>query len=228
MNKITILFLLLLTLGSTVTLAQEGNFTLGIEGGPNRSTLWGNDFIQQGKKSKALENTTNFSTGVSLEYSFTDLLSLRSGIAFERKGLIYRVQHRNEQGNQSEVVTGRGNYDFLMLPLMAKVTLGSKPIFFVNAGPYLGFLLKQTDVYESSELRSSSSMDNTDTFKRLDMGVSAGLGIGMPITEKTKLTLEIRHNLGLNNISDVPVYNSETIKTKSTNLLLCIAYKLKG
>jgi hypothetical protein len=225
MNKITMLVWALLTISSTVSLAQNSGLTIGIDGGPNRSKLWGNDFVE---KSGYLKRAVNFSTGVSLEYKFTDLMSLRSGIGFERKGLTYQVQHMDEWGNQSELISGRSNFDYLVLPLMARVTLGSKPIFFVNAGPYLGFLLNQTDVIESSKLQSGSSVDNTEYSKRLDMGISAGLGAGMPITEKTILTLELRHNLGLYNISDVPVYNGGTVKTKSTNLLLGIAYKLKG
>ncbi|SIQ56258.1 porin family protein [Pontibacter lucknowensis] len=225
MNKLTILFWALLTLSSTAAIAQNNGITIGIEGGPNRSKLWGNEFVDEGGNIKRADN---FSTGISLEYSFTELLSLRSGIGFERKGITYQVQHMNEWGNQSELIPGRSNYDYLILPLMARMTLGSKPIFFLNAGPYLGFLLKQMDVTESSQLQSGSSMDNTENFKRLDMGFSAGLGAGMPVTKKTILTLELRHNLGLYNISSTPVYNDGAIKTKSTNLLLGIAYKLKG
>jgi hypothetical protein len=228
MNKIIVLFWALLNLSSAVTLAQSGSLTIGLEGGPNRSTLWGNEHIQQYKKSRALENVTNYSSGVSVEYSFTDLLSLRSGIAFERKGLSYKVYHLDQWGNQSEEIPGRKNFDYIILPLMARVTIGNKPIFFVNAGPYLGFLLRQTDLLESSSLQHGSSTDYTETYKRLDMGISAGIGAGLPITERAMLTMEVRHNLGLYNISDVPVYNGGTVKTKSTNLLIGIAYKLKG
>jgi hypothetical protein len=45
--------------------------------------------------------------------------------------------------------------------------------------------------------------------------------------EKIALSFEVRNNLGMNDISTLPISNNGTIKTNSTQLLLGIVYKLK-
>jgi len=67
--------------------------------------------------------------------------------------------------------------------------------------------------------------DNTDNFERLDFGIATGLGVNFPIRNNIFMSLEVRNNLGLSNISSLPVGNDGKIKTNSTNLLIGIAYK---
>ena len=225
MNRILLVLGAVLVLGSTASFAQNNGISIGIEGGPNRSSFWGNDFIKQ---QKTLEKPTFFSAGATFEYTFTELLSLKTSLGFERKGVKSEAQVMDATGYKTGVFKWHSRHDYLILPLLAKVSLGKKPTFFANAGPYVGYLLKETVVSEDHELRPGTSTDLTEYNKRLDMGMTIGLGTGIPVSATTSLTLELRHNLGLYNTSKVPVYNNGEVRTSSTNLLLGIAYKLKG
>jgi hypothetical protein len=95
----------------------------------------------------------------------------------------------------------------------------------VNAGPYIGYLIKQTDITEAFGEYSKTKNDNTDNYKRTDLGITTGLGARFPIKNKLFLSIEIRNNFGLTNISSVPVVNDGVIKTNSTNLLFGIEYR---
>ena len=96
--------------------------------------------------------------------------------------------------------------------------------FFINTGPFFSYLIKQTFVNQGTNIPRTVS-DNTNNDKRFDMGITAGLGVAIPIKAKISLSCEIRNNLGLYNVSEVPVYNNGAIKTNSTNLLIGFAYK---
>ena len=62
----------------------------------------------------------------------------------------------------------------------------------------------------------------TSDYKTIDMGITAGIGLAIPINDKFSLSAEIRNNLGLTNISKS---SSVTNKTNSTNLLIGVTYK---
>lgn len=122
-------------------------------------------------------------------------------------------------------ITINTNFDYLTLPILVRATFGKKVQFFLNAGPYFGYLIKQTFVSKGTNFPTTTS-DNTSLDKRFDTGISTGLGISVPIKTKFAFSFEIRNNLGLFNVSAVPVANNGTIKTNSTNFLLGFTYKL--
>ena len=68
--------------------------------------------------------------------------------------------------------------------------------------------------------------DSNEIFKKVDFGWSLGIGKKFKINEKNKLSVELRDNLGLQNISDVPVQGNGTVKTNSFNLILGYEFNL--
>ena len=70
--------------------------------------------------------TIGFSCGLTFQYNFPKLISIRTNIAFERKGAIAKNQAIDEFGNQIGEVTIHTNFDYLTIPLLAKLTFGNK------------------------------------------------------------------------------------------------------
>ena len=116
-------------------------------------------------------------------------------------------------------------FDYLTFPILVRATFGKKVQYFVNAGPYFGYLIKQTFVTKGDNFPTTTT-DNTSFDKRFDTGISTGLGLSIPIKSKFAFSLELRNNLGLYNVTDLPVTNSVIVKTNSTNILLGFTYKL--
>jgi hypothetical protein len=221
MTNIKSLFfgLLLLTVGGT-TYGQTNKFDIGVEGSPSLIFLRGNDIIDNLHKP-----TIGFSGGLFFQYNFKKVVSLRTNIAFERKGSVLTSQTTDIIGNPLGEVNTHTNFDYLTLPILVRATFGKKVQFLVNAGPYFGYLIKQTFVIKGDNIPTTTS-DNTFHDKRFDTGISTGLGLSVPIKTKFAFSFEVRNNLGLYNVSAVRVANNGTIKTNSTNFLLGFTYKL--
>ena len=220
MTRQTIMLLTALTLWTTAH-GQTNKFDIGLEGGPSWTSLRGNDILEDFN-----DPTIGYSGGLTFQYNFPKLISLRTNIAYERKGVIAKSQATDINGNPIGEITTHSNFDYLTMPLLTRLTFGNKMTFFVNVGPYFGYLIKHTSVTEAFNEFPKSTWDNTDNFKRFDTGLTGGLGGGLKIKDKFLLTLEIRHNIGLYNTSKLPVYNDGTIMTNSTNLLIGFAYRL--
>ena len=221
MTNIKSLFLglLFLTIGET-SFGQTNKFDIGVEGSPTITFLRGNAFIDKYHKP-----TMGFAGGLSFQYNFKKIISLRTNIAFERKGSVLTSQTTDIIGNPLGEKTTNTNFDYLTFPILIRATFGKKILYFVNAGPYFGYLIKQTFVSKDDNIPTITS-DNTSLDKRFDTGISTGLGLSVPIKTKFAFSFEVRNNIGLYNVSAVPVANNGTIKTNSTNFLLGFTYKL--
>jgi hypothetical protein len=221
MTNIKSLFfgLFLLTFLGT-TYGQTNKFNIGVEGSPSLIFLRGNDIIDNLHKP-----TIGFYSGLFFQYNFKKIVSLRTNIAFERKGSVLSSQATDINGNPLGEFTTYTNFDYLTLPILVRATFGKKVEFFVNAGPYFGYLIKQTFVSKGENFPTTIS-DNKSLDKQFDTGITTGLGLSVPIKTKFSFSFEIRNNLGLYNISAVPLVNNGTIKTNSTNFLLGFTYKL--
>lgn len=217
-----LLTLILSVILATTALGQQNKFEIGVEGGPSIIFLRKN--INTGELYKP---AFGFSGGIFLQSNFSSIFSIRTNIAFERKGEIYTGKYLLGLTMPSRNL----NFDYLTLPILVRATLGKKVNYFINAGPFFGYLIKHTAIIKDPNIQQNTT-DFTNFYNRFDTGISAGLGISVPIKEKFSISCEIRNNLGLYKISDSPYLIASrfpiesTIKTNSTNLLIGLGYKL--
>lgn len=222
MRKQRSLIVTILFFCSTFLIGQTNKSEIGIELGPNLRSLRGNEMLE-----KIDDISFAYSGGLSFQYFFTKTVSLRTNISYERKGFSIKEKASDQYGNPVGEMIFHSDFNYLTIPILARLTLGKKVKLFGNIGPYIGYLLKQTDVTEAYAEFPKSEVDNTDNYNKTDFGISAGLGTKIPIGDKLIFSLEIRDNLGLTNISSIPVINDGSIKTNTTNLLIGIGYKLE-
>jgi hypothetical protein len=164
-----------------------------------------------------------FSGGLFFQYNLNKTFALRADPGFERKGYFASYTYNIYQNNSTE--KDRANFNYLTIPILIRASIGTKIRYFINAGPYIGFLLSEKEKYTPPN--SASLIYNyTSYYKTTDIGITAGLGLAIPIKENFALSVEIRNNLGLMNINKNTIENGTgKIKTNSTNLLLGFAYK---
>jgi hypothetical protein len=152
------------------------------------------------------------------------MLSLRTNLSFERKGSSYKFDYTDDFGQFVKEVKVNYIIDYLTLPILCRATFGKKVKFFINTGPYFGFLLQE--YYTSSDPNIGVLiMDDQIFMKRFDAGITTGIGLIIPVRKKFALSLEARNNMGLYNISAFPVYHEGSILTNSTNLLFGFTYR---
>lgn len=222
-NQLVTLFALLSLL--TSTLGQTNKLDIGVVGGPSLISLRGNDVFINNK-----HKTLSFgkSVGISFQYNFSKRFSILTNVAFEKKGNAAKIDITNNYGD----IIGEGklyeNFNYITAPLLARYYFGKKIHFFANAGPYVGYLLKETEVFQNNTDIPDYTKDQTSSFYRLDLGITSGVGVSQQINNFI-LSFEIKNNLGIYNISNPPytqIYDLGNLFTNSTNALFGVAYRL--
>jgi hypothetical protein len=131
--------------------------------------------------------------------------------------------------------------DYLELPIMAKLSWGKMFGYYVNAGPYLGYLLHAAEktkgtstIYEDpggqvplTEMgypvpaqNFDANTDVTSSIKRFNVGVTGGGGVDWKLDPKDKLFFDARFEYGFINIQKYSVDG----KDNTGNLLLSLGY----
>jgi hypothetical protein len=137
--------------------------------------------------------------------------------------------------------------DYLELPLLAELTWGEKPRFFINGGPYLGYLLRAKTITRGTStlyvddsgtpllippgyqplppFSFGAEIDSKGDINDWSAGITGGAGLALP-ADPGELIFGVRFSLGLTNIqTDVETYGKN--HTGSVILTIGYAYALK-
>ncbi|HET6995635.1 MAG TPA: porin family protein, partial [Chitinophagaceae bacterium] len=192
---------------------QLKKFAVGYEKGLSLVSMHGNLILDELQKTKL-----SFTIGVFFQYNINANLALRTNLSFERKGFSFGKRAGHDSIGNPATIKSHVRFDYLCLPLLARASFGKKYRFFINAGPYIGYLIGQADVTQTNN-DPKVIRKNIAYFDKADLGLSGGAGVEIPL-KRYVLSFEIRDNFGLSNISKLPVINNGTIKTNALNLLI--------
>ena len=219
MKKI-ILFTLTLLLLSDYCLSQnqsQSKYNFGIEGGPNWSVMYGDKIIT--------DNYTpgiSFTGGIFFQVNFTDIISVRTSLSFDRKNFKGSRDVMFTENNGDEIGLGSfySNFDYLVLPVLFRVNIGKSFNIFANAGPYIGYLI-QAKSFGKINATGDTFNRKYDNAQSLDLGVSAGIGCSIPLGNHFNISVEFRDNIGL-----LPVLKegSNSAKFNSTYGVIGLSY----
>ena len=134
-------------------------------------------------------------------------------------------------------------FDYLELPILARLTWGKTWKFYVNAGPYLGYLLHAEEktkgtsfIYEdpggqvpltvqgypvpAQDFTANTNI--TSDIHKFNVGVTGGVGLAYPFG-KNEIYFDVRGEYGLINIQKYSVDG----KDNTGNLLLSLGYSFR-
>jgi hypothetical protein len=219
MYKLISLLLCILTFA---TFGQTNLFDIGAEGGFSLASLRGNEFIDKYHSSKI-----GYTGGLFFQYNFRRIISMRTGMYYERKGSSFDFYAVNDVGEDIGVIHGYENFDYLTVPLLLilRATFGKKLTYFINTGPYIGFLLKETEHTDALQNFPETNANETEFFNKTEVGLSAGTGLSFTLKQKFSFSFEVRDNLGLTNTRKQSISDKSTIKTNALNFLFGFSYK---
>ncbi|MFT5849160.1 porin family protein [Psychroserpens sp.] len=161
---------------------DSGEFELGIGLGLNLANV---STIDGQNNTSSL---TSFNAGVSGEYYFSDRWGLKAKLIYDSKGWSDGFI-TDENFN---TITTDFKLNYVTLPVMANWHFGSNRNWYLNFGPYLGFLVNAED----SEL----GLDLKDGFKSTDFGFAFGIGYKFEIDDNIKLFIEYDGQSGFSDI----------------------------
>ena len=197
---------------------QSYSQPFGIKGGLNLSNMlmeedgetWSDDF----------KMNPGFHIAGIIDISFTDLLSLETGLILDTKGFKFEEEESGYSYKE------KMNSFYLDIPIVLKVSVdvGSSVKIFGAAGPYIGVGLtgkwKSVYEYQGNEETDEEKVEwgNTDDdhLKRLDYGIAFGAGV-----EIMAILIGVSYDLGLANIS---AYTDYDAKVQNRVLRITVGY----
>lgn len=211
-------FAIFITGLSNFSSAQYSQWNFGFEGGPSATFTVGNDAVDLDTKPDF-----GFLVGLFGQYNFNQNYSLKLATNYQQKGSKLEISQPDLAGNDY-VLDGKIKMYYITIPLLFRGAYGDYVKFFFNTGPYLGILLSnKTTIDANSQYNEPGrEVDNTDSTKSTDFGITAGIGLQIPIATKSLLTFEIRDDIGLTNISDYTTDGST--KTNSLSLIVGLTF----
>lgn len=214
----------LFVLFSLFTFAQTTKFRFGVHAGLNYSGLRGYtipaDITSQYDESAAF----GYLGGISLAYPLKEKVSLRVELNYERKTQkadnLVEIRNSFDEPAQLYDFTSKRHFDYLVMPILLHYQFTDKNSFFVNGGPFVGYLLKATLTSDIEAPELNADVDLSNDYKKLDYGLTVGLGKHFDIGSQNSIHLEIRNNLGLAKINKNDVWNGGHVRTNSLSFMV--------
>jgi hypothetical protein len=165
---------------------------------------------------------SGFNFGISEDYYFSDSWSLKIKAIYDQKGWDQNVTPLYEVSNKTYNLVYRlyfANYklNYITVPLMANWHFGRSHNWYLNFGPYAGFLLNAK--------ATRGNADVSQAFNKVDVGVDLGVGIKFPISNIAKFFIELDGQGGANGIFNYNTENAVRNDRSSINFGLSIPLK---
>lgn len=195
MKKFLLLFASLLLLGLSVQAQnkrrpQESN-RVYMELGPSLSWIYGN------QAATSLDPLAGFNFGLGYTKPLFGALYTHTGLYVTRKGFRFTGQLFDNLGQPIGLADETGLFDYLIVPYLLRYEAGDRVRLYIEAGPYAGFLYRA-----ESKMFNEPPMDITSSFKRYDVGASAGVGFGFSLGENFFGTVGARYSIGFIDIRE--------------------------
>lgn len=212
MKKIIFAAIAVFALNTVNAQDAKNSKSFGVKGGVNFANI---------TDDKDADMKVGFFAGVYGEFMLSEKFSIQPEILYSTQGTKYKENGSNEFG--SYAVDATFKLDYINVPVMAKYYINDK--FSIEAGPYVGFLLKgivSYDVSVSNENESVSDGDYIDLKDQLNT-VDFGLGFGAGYKVNSNISLGLRYNIGL---TDVEEDAGDEMGSKNSVFQLSFGYKL--
>ncbi|AWI26569.1 porin family protein [Flavobacterium pallidum] len=133
------------------------------------------------------DTKTGFNVSAGADFYFSDRWSIKAKLYYDQKGW------------NNGYITDGSNYlitdfrlNYLTVPVMANWHFGKKRNWYLNFGPYAGFLLKAE--------ATNYDLDVKDYYKSNDFGLALGIGVKIPVSDKLKFFIEYDEQAGFSEI----------------------------
>ncbi len=173
------------------------------------------------------------SFGIQLKPTITWLGGLpvageKSGISLERKGTLSTITFTDTSGIPSGPVDIKYNFDYLVVPVIVSYSTkgnGNVKTYF-DGGPYIGYLLSHKIIQDSYGSNPEITTDNSDNTRKIDLGLSLGTGLCVPLGNSFVFDIGLNANLALINARKDDNNSAHPLKPNSVGLLMAVKYKL--
>ncbi|WNM18380.1 porin family protein [Flavobacterium capsici] len=181
MKKIACFVLVAFGLSLNMVAQKKGDIEAGFNIGYNSSSV--------SDSRNTSDSGNGFNIGGSLDFYLSNTWSIKTKLIYDQKGWNNDVYYDANSGNQYATDY---NLNYLTVPVMANWHFGNTRNWYLNFGPYVGFLLNAKDARFNNDV--------TDFFNNTDFGLAFGVGVKIPVSDKVKLFFEFEGQGGFTDI----------------------------
>ena len=182
MKNLFITAILALGFVSVSSAQDKGDMEFGVNIGYNSSS------VQASRSYFQPDSGQGFNVGIAADYYFSDRWSIKGKLIYDQKGWD-NGSFEDENGNYYPTDY---NLNYLTIPIMANWHFGSKRNWYLNFGPYAGFLVSAEE--------TAGGVDVKEAFNSTDFGLALGIGVKIPVSDKLKISLEYDGQSGISEI----------------------------
>ena len=199
--------ILLFSIAPLPLLAQEVGLHLSVA----RTTL---------SESGEADPATRVGGGISLDFPFSDNVGFRTGAFYVRKGLVF---------SEEIPVSGGTYFDYLELPALFRLGIpvdgSARP--YALLGPTVGINVGcRIDADIGQGPISQDCEDLGESLRKLDLGLTGGLGVAIGLSGGASIRLEALYNLGLLPVDSGRVTSSTDEKNRAATGMVGIAFPI--
>ncbi len=168
------------------SISKKNNMEYGFLSSANFNTIRKNNvniFLKQN-----LTNYAGISVGGYFKVNINPSFGIKVLAQYDQNG--YRLDGLSfEIGNGTGIALGNATIKttYLNVPVAGEFTFGNKIKYYINTGPYVGFLLNSNVISKISSIANSTASTTktkSDGHKRTNFGVAVGTGTLIPISKK--------------------------------------------
>lgn len=188
-----------------VNAQSKGDVELGLGLGLSLATV-------STSNGESTSSRVTYNAVASGEYYFSDRWGVKAKLTYDNKG--WKDGFIIDQDFNS--FTTDFELSYITLPVMANWHFGSQRNWYLNFGPYVGFLTTAED----SEL----GMDLTEVFNTTDVGLAYGVGYKFRVADNIKLFAEVDGQSGF--VSVFKKTEGETLRNSRASLNFGVLFDL--
>jgi len=162
---------------------EAGNTEFGLDVGYNSA------YLLESQSAHSSDFVSGFNVGISSDYYFSKAWSLKVKVIYDQKGWGNGYITTNGDILYSDV---NFKLNYVTVPVMANWHFGRTRNWYLNFGPYIGFL--------TSAKETTDNIDVKDSFNSVDGGIALGVGIKIPISDNAKFFIEYDGQGGVVNV----------------------------
>ena len=166
--------------GPSSATPQKGSVEFGFNIGLNSA------YVQDANSNQHTDGVAGLNVGVSAETYFSDQWGLKLKVIYDQKG--WANGYLDFGDVEEDGVVYKLNY--ITVPLMADWHFGRSKNWYLDFGPYVGFLTSA----------NAGGYDVKSAFNTVVGGISLGLGVKIPISNKAKFFIEYEGQGGVSNV----------------------------
>jgi hypothetical protein len=156
---------------------------------------------------QSTDATSGLNIALHNDFYFSDRWSLKVKAVYDQKGWAHGF-----------LTVGTTNYpsvdyklNYITVPVMANWHFGKTRNWYLNFGPYIGFLMNA-----NAKIPNGNNVDVKPVFNTVDGGLDVGIGIKFPVSNRSKFYIEYDGQSGVGDIFQSSTGGDRVLSTRAS------------